>query len=650
MLLANVFAQTEALAFGKTAEQVKAEGTPDWLVPHRLFEGNRPSNTILLDALTPAALGKLVALYEHSVFTQGTIWQIDSFDQWGVELGKALAQRIIPELESATEPKLEHDSSTNALIRRYRKLKGVRLMPRGYDRPLYILPFDHRGSFQTRLFGWKRRLSDAQTAEIAGAKQVIYDGFQSALAAGVPEEKAGILVDEQFGAAILRDAAAKGIVTACPAEKSGQDEFDFEYGEDFARHIEAFDPTFCKVLVRYNPEGDRALNQRQAARLKRLSDYLAARDRSRFMFELLVPAEKAQLDKLKGDRKAYDLELRPRLMVEAMRELQDAGVEPDLWKIEGLDRREDCREDRGGGAGRRPRPGRLHHSRPRRGRREGAGVARRSRRRCRASSALPSAAPSSGMPLVAWRAKKATREQAVAADRRPLSRVRGSLRASATVVRRPARVIGSTEHRLQGGLAHATGNDRPRPDGSEHGAPPLEGRPSMRGVRHVREGGGGAREGEGRRHRLAGGFVKKLTKPRAVWLMVPAGVVDKTIADLLPHLERGDILIDGGNSYYVDDIRRAKELTPKGIHYVDVGTSGGVWGLERGYCMMIGGEADVVKHLDPIFATLAPGRGDIPRTPGARRPAERPSRAICIAGRTAPAISSRWCTTASNTA
>jgi glucose-6-phosphate isomerase len=125
MLLANVFAQTEALAFGKTADQVKAEGTPDWLVPHRLFEGNRPSNTLLLDALTPAALGKLVGLYEHIVFTQGTIWQIDSFDQWGVELGKALAQRIIPELESATEPELEHDSSTNALIRRYRKLKGA---------------------------------------------------------------------------------------------------------------------------------------------------------------------------------------------------------------------------------------------------------------------------------------------------------------------------------------------------------------------------------------------------------------------------------------------------------------------------------------------------------------------------------------------
>jgi glucose-6-phosphate isomerase len=123
LLLANVFAQTEALAFGKTPEQVKAEGTPDWLVPHRVFEGNRPSNTILADKLTPEALGKLVALYEHMVFTQGAIWQINSFDQWGVELGKVLAQRIVPELEGAGEPAPQHDSSTNSLIRRYRKMK-----------------------------------------------------------------------------------------------------------------------------------------------------------------------------------------------------------------------------------------------------------------------------------------------------------------------------------------------------------------------------------------------------------------------------------------------------------------------------------------------------------------------------------------------
>jgi len=216
-------------------------------------------------------------------------------------------------------------------------------MPRGYDRPLYILPFDHRDSFQTKLFGWQSPLSDAQTAEIAGAKQVIYEGFLAALADGVPREKAGILVDEQFGAAILRDATAKSIVTACPAEKSGQAEFDFEYGEDFASHIEAFDPTFCKVLVRYNPDGERPLNKRQAARLKRLSDFLAGHGRSRFMFELLVPPEKTQLDRLGGDKKAYDLELRPRLMVKAIQELQDAGVEADIWKVEGLDRRDDCR-------------------------------------------------------------------------------------------------------------------------------------------------------------------------------------------------------------------------------------------------------------------------------------------------------------------
>jgi 5-dehydro-2-deoxygluconokinase len=125
-------------------------------------------------------------------------------------------------------------------------------------------------------------------------------------------------------------------------EKSGQEEFDFEYGEDFAKHVEAFQPTFCKVLVRYNPEGDRALNSRQSARLRQLSEYLHSKSQSRFLFELLVPAEKAQLDRLHGDQKAYDLQLRPRLMVEAIRQLQDAQVNPDVWKVEGLDRREDC--------------------------------------------------------------------------------------------------------------------------------------------------------------------------------------------------------------------------------------------------------------------------------------------------------------------
>jgi 5-dehydro-2-deoxygluconokinase len=218
------------------------------------------------------------------------------------------------------------------------------MKPIGFNRALYILPFDHRGSFETRMFGWHGDLTPAQTAEIAAAKQVIYDGFKAAVAAGVPHEKAGILVDEQFGAAILRDASAQGFVTACPAEKSGQDEFDFEYGDDFAAHIEAFRPTFCKVLVRYNPEGDAALNARQATRLKRLSDWLRGHETSRFMFELLVPPEPAQLTRLNGDKSTYDLELRPALMVRAIEQLQEAGIEPDLWKIEGLDRREDCEQ------------------------------------------------------------------------------------------------------------------------------------------------------------------------------------------------------------------------------------------------------------------------------------------------------------------
>ena len=211
----------------------------------------------------------------------------------------------------------------------------------GFDKPLYILPFDHRGSFQTKMFGWKGALTAAQTAEIAAAKQVIYDGFKAAVEAGVPKEKAGILVDEQFGAAILHDAAADGYAIACPAEKSGQDEFDFEYGDDYARHIDAFAPTFCKVLVRYNPEGDAAMNRRQAGRLRHLSDYLHRTGR-KFMFELLVPAEQAELEELHGDKRAYDRSRRPRHMVDAIHELQDAGVEPDVWKIEGLDRTEDC--------------------------------------------------------------------------------------------------------------------------------------------------------------------------------------------------------------------------------------------------------------------------------------------------------------------
>src|SRR5580698_140588 len=216
------------------------------------------------------------------------------------------------------------------------------MAPRGFEHPLYILPFDHRGSFETGMFGWHGDLTAEQTAQIADAKQVIYEGFQLALAGGVPAKNAALLVDEQFGAAILRDAHQRGYQTACPAEKSGQDEFDFQYGDDFPAHIEAFQPTFCKVLVRYNPEGDEGMNRHQAFRLKKLSDYLHTANRSLFMFELLVPPEKAQLERVKGDKKAYDLEIRPKLMVETIHELQEAGVEPDVWKIEGLDLELDC--------------------------------------------------------------------------------------------------------------------------------------------------------------------------------------------------------------------------------------------------------------------------------------------------------------------
>ena len=282
----------------------------------------------------------------------------------------------------------------------------------GFDQPLYILPFDHRGSFQAKMFGWTGVLTPEQTAQIAAAKQVIYDGFKAAVAAGVPKAKAAILVDEQFGAAILRAAAADGFATACPAEKSGQEEFGFEYGEDFAEHIEAFHPTFCKVLVRYNPEGDAALNRRQATRLRQLSQYLHDKGQSRFMFELLVPPEKAQLDRLKGDRKAYDAELRPRLMVKTIEQLQDAQVEPDVWKIEGLDRREDC-ESIVAAARRGART------------RVGCIILGRGEDDSKVREWLTTAASVPGFigfavgrtdfwdPLIGWRAKKSTREEAV---------------------------------------------------------------------------------------------------------------------------------------------------------------------------------------------------------------------------------------------
>ncbi len=204
-------------------------------------------------------------------------------------------------------------------------------MIKGYTRPLYLLPFDHRASYISGLFGWKGPLNVEQMVSVANSKQVIYAGFQQAIADQVPKDRVGILVDEEFGSAILRDAVSKGYITVVSVEKSGQEEFEFAYGDDFAQHIEAFHPTFAKVLVRYNPEGEVALNQRQVGRLKRLSDYLH-RTETLFMFELLVPASAMQLDQVEGDKNAYDLQVRPRLMLRTIQALQDAGVEPDVWK------------------------------------------------------------------------------------------------------------------------------------------------------------------------------------------------------------------------------------------------------------------------------------------------------------------------------
>lgn len=213
-------------------------------------------------------------------------------------------------------------------------------MTLGYNRPLYLLPFDHRHSYLTDMFHLIPPLTAEQHAAVIDSKQVIYDGFRRALGSEVPVAAAGILVDEEFGADILRDAAGNGYVTALSIEKSGSAEFEFEYGTGFADHIEAFEPTFAKALVRYNPEGDAALNERQATRLKQLSEYCRAVSQ-RFMFELLVPATEAQQRRVQ-DETTYDRLIRPRLVLQAIRTLQDAGVEPDIWKIEGLDRREDC--------------------------------------------------------------------------------------------------------------------------------------------------------------------------------------------------------------------------------------------------------------------------------------------------------------------
>jgi myo-inositol catabolism protein IolC len=213
-------------------------------------------------------------------------------------------------------------------------------MALGYDGKLYILAFDHRGSFQKKMFGIEGDPTPEQTETISDAKHLIFEGMRIASERGVDSQAVGVLVDEQFGGSIPKDAKADGLKLAMPVEKSGQNEFDFEYGADFGEHITRYDPDFSKVLVRLNPEGDAKMNEEQLGRLKELADWLHANDR-KFLFELLVPAEPHQLEAVDGDTDRYDAEVRPELMRRAIAQIQDFGVEVDVWKIEGVETRED---------------------------------------------------------------------------------------------------------------------------------------------------------------------------------------------------------------------------------------------------------------------------------------------------------------------
>src|SRR4051812_11208008 len=216
-------------------------------------------------------------------------------------------------------------------------------MALGYDGKLYILAFDHRGSFQKKMFGIEGDPTDEQTETISDAKRLIYEGMQLATEreGGVDPQATGVLVDEQFGSDVPTQAKEHGLRLAMPVEKSGQEEFDFQYDEQFGEHIERFDPDFCKVLVRYNPDGDPEMNERQLGRLKELSDWLHGHDRL-FLFELLVPAEESQLEQVGGDTDRYDAELRPELMRRSIENLQNFGIEVDIWKIEGVEERSDA--------------------------------------------------------------------------------------------------------------------------------------------------------------------------------------------------------------------------------------------------------------------------------------------------------------------
>jgi 6-phosphogluconate dehydrogenase len=484
-------------------------------------------------------------------------------------------------------------------------------MKLGYDRSLYLVAFDHRSSFSKGLFGAAEPLSPEIQAKVSDTKDLIFEAFQQAVTQGAPRALCGVLVDEQFGAAVARKAKAAGALLAMPVEKSGQAEFQFEYGDDFGRHIEAFDPDFSKVLVRYNPEGDRALNLRQTRRLAHLSDWLHAHQR-KLLFELLVPATPAQLERCAGQER-FDRELRPRLVVEALRELQQGGVEPDIWKIEGLETSADCEavvEQARTGAGRDQVV---------------CIVLGRGASLERVFAWLAAAAPVPGFDGFAvgrtlWqdalRRYVAGTESREGARGEIADRYLRTIRAyvAALTSSNPSSESSERKAKMKLGMVGLG-----RMGANMAGRLLAAGHPVVAFDRHadnVQKLVGQGAIGAGSLAEL----VQKIEPPRAIWLMVPAAGVDDTIAAVAPLLARDDVIIDGGNSYYRDDIRRAKSLEADGIRYVDVGTSGGVWGKERGYCQMIGGDAQVVERLDPIFAALAPPVDAAPRTPGRSGP------------------------------
>ena len=239
-------------------------------------------------------------------------------------------------------------------------------MSHGYSKRLFLLAFDHRGSFEKGLFGVTPPISTEVHDSIVRLKEIIFEANQLAVEAGAPRDLAGILVDEEFGTNVARRAKEVGTPLAMPVERSGQDEFEFQYGSEFGEHIESFDPTFVKVLVRYNPEGKADLNTRQTERLAVLSDWLQARE-CKFLFELLVPATTEQLDSFDGHQEDYDRHLRPKLVVEAIASLQAGGVNPDIWKVEGLEQFRRARKGGGAGPDGWSRRRRLHRARPRSG-------------------------------------------------------------------------------------------------------------------------------------------------------------------------------------------------------------------------------------------------------------------------------------------